>query len=61
MIEGGRGPRSREWKGKSRTTICALSFLLLVSLAGNAILLSSLLRSQDLDAVSVKHTSEYCR
>ena len=62
MIEKGSSPRSRKWRENPRTTIAILSLLLLASLAGNALLLFySLLQPQDLDVISVKHTSEYCR
>jgi hypothetical protein len=62
MIEKGNGPRCKRWTGNPRTAIPILALLLLASLAGNAVLLSSaLLQAQDLDAISLRHTSEYCQ
>ena len=62
MIKTGSSPRSRKWRGNLKMAIAILGFLLLASLAGNAILLSDFfLPAPDLDAISVKHTSEYCR
>jgi len=61
MIDKVSSPRSRKWRGDPRTAIAILGLLLLASVAGNAVLLSySLLQAQDLDEISVKHTSEYC-
>ncbi|MCJ1313511.1 hypothetical protein MMC25_007190 [Agyrium rufum] len=61
MIEKDSSPHSRKWgRGAPRTAIVILGLLLLASLLCNAILLSwSLLQAQDLDALCVKHTSEY--
>ena len=61
MIGKGRNPRGRKWRGNLKTTIVILGLLLFASLAANVALLSYSLQSQDLDAISVKHTSEYCR
>ncbi len=62
MIEKSSRPHLRKWDRGPRTAIAFLGIFLLASLVGNAVLLSSLLlRPEDLDAISVKHTSEYCR
>ena len=61
MIEKGSSSRRRKWKGNPRTAIAILGLLLLASLAGNAVLMSYFLLAQDLDAICVKHTSEYCQ
>jgi len=60
MIEKECRPHSRRWRDRPRMAIATLGFLLLVSLAVNVVLLWCVLQAQDLDAISVKHTSEYC-
>ena len=60
MIEKGN-TRSRRLRGNPRTAIAILGLLLLASFAGNVVLLWRFLQDQDLDAISVKHTSEYCQ
>ena len=60
MIEKHSSLRRERSRGNARTAIYALGLLLFASLAGNVVLLLSLLRTHDLDAVCVKHTSEYC-
>jgi len=60
MIEKESNPHSRKGRSVPKMTIAIMSFLLLASLVGNVALLWCLLRGQDLDTISVKHTSEYC-
>ena len=65
MIEKGIRAHRRKWNlaevpRASNFTTLGLGLLLLASLFGNAVLLSQVLRTKDLDHVCVKHTSEYC-
>ena len=61
MIEKYTSTRHKRWSVKPRTMIYSLGALLLASLAGNMILLLSMLYgNSDLDTVCFKHTSEYC-
>jgi hypothetical protein len=60
MIGKDSSPCSRKGRRNLKTTIVILGLLLFASLAANVALLLYSLQSQDLDAISVKHTSEYC-
>lgn len=61
MIEKEFSSQGRRRRGMPSVVIATLCFLLLVSGAGNVVLLWGLLQVQDLDAISLKHTSEYCK
>ena len=60
MIEKELSFHGRKRRSIPNLAITTLGILLFVSGAGNVLLLWRFLQAPDLDAISVKHTSEYC-